>query len=253
MAVAALFASGSTFLEEVEMKSNTVGLTLTGLALWIAAAAPSAAGAPQSDAKRWTEKFNLPACSWASTGRNEYFVLEPGYRQVFEGREGKDAVHLEITVLDQTKKIGNVEARVVEEKESKNGQIVEISRNFYALCTATSDVFYFGEEVDIYKNGKLDNHEGAWIAEQGGARAGLFMPSRPLIGARFYQEIAPSVAMDRVEIVSDSESLKTPAGEFHDCVKTEETSPLTPATRDYKVYARGIGLVQDGVLLLSGH
>ena len=55
--------------------------------------------------------------------------------------------------------------------------------------------------------------------------AGLFMPSRPLIGARFYQEIAPAVAMDRVEIISDTESLKTPAGEFHDCVKTEETTP----------------------------
>jgi hypothetical protein len=234
-------------------KRKSLGLILMGVAFCGVAPDPSAAAAPPQDGKRWTDSFNLPACSWSPTGRNEYFILEPGYRQVLEGREGKDAVHLEITVLDQTKRVGNVETRIVEEKETHNGQVVEISRNFYALCTATNDVFYFGEEVDIYKDGKLDNHEGAWIAEQGGARAGLFMPSRPLIGARFYQEIAPAVAMDRVEIVSDTETLKTPAGELHDCVKTEETSPLTPHTKDYKIYARGIGLVQDGVLLLSGH
>jgi hypothetical protein len=77
------------------------------------------------------------------------------------------------------------------------------------------------------------------------------MPARPLLGARFYQEIAPGVAMDRVEIASDAELVKTPAGEFHDGVKTEETTPLEPGVKAYKVYARGIGIVRDGEFLLT--
>ena len=203
-----------------------------------------------TQSKRWTDKFDLAACTWSSTGRNDFFVLEPGYQQVLESRDAKELTRLEITVLNQTRKVGNIETRIVEEKESRNGRLVEISRNFFAVCGPANDVFYFGEEVDIYKDGKVDSHDGAWVVEQGGAKAGLFMPSRPLLGARYYQEIAPEVAMDRVEIVSDSESLKTPGGEFHDCVKAEETTPLEPGVTEYKIHAKGIGIVQDGDLFL---
>jgi hypothetical protein len=225
---------------------------LTVLSILFATAGPSAAGAPTArDAKRWTERFDLSTCKWASTGRNELFILEPGYQQIFEGHEGKDPIRLEITVLDEMKNVGGVETRVIEERETRRGELIEVSRNFFAICNPTSDIFYFGETVDMYKGGKVINHEGSWTAGTGGAKPGLFMPSRPLLGARFYQEIAPRVAMDRVEIVSDSESLKTPAGELRDCVKTEETTPLEPGVTEYKVYARGIGLVQDGELLLT--
>ena len=214
--------------------------------------APSRAAAP-SESKRWTDAFDTSACRWSSTGRNNFFILEPGDQAVFESREGTDAVRLVITVLSDTKSVGTVDTRIVEERETHNGQLVEVSRNFFALCGPTNDVFYFGEDVDIYKNGKVDNHEGSWMAEKAGARPGLFMPARPLLGARFYQEIAPGVAMDRVEILSDSETVKTPAGEFRESVKTEETTPLEPGVKDYKVYARGIGMIQDGSLLLTKH
>ena len=56
--------------------------------------------------------------------------------------------------------------------------------------------------------------------------------------------------MDRVEIVSISERVKTPAGEYTNCVKVKETTPLQPFVTDYKYYAPGIGIVQDGVLKL---
>ena len=210
-------------------------------------------GAPPAESKRWSDAFDTSACQWSSTGRNDYFILEPGDQAVFEGRDGRDAVKLVITVTKDTRRIGSVETRVVEERETHNGQLVEVSRNFFALCGPTTDVFYFGEDVDIYKNGKLDNHEGSWLAERASAKAGLFMPTRPLLGARFYQEIAPGVAMDRVEVLSDRETLKTPAREFRGAVKTEETTPLEPGVKDYKVYARGVGMIQDGVLLLTQH
>jgi hypothetical protein len=212
----------------------------------------SAAGNPvPKESKRWTEKFNISSCTWSNVGRNDYFVLEPGHRTVLAGHEGKEAIEVTITVLPETKKIGDVETRIIEERETHDGQIVEISRNYYARCQQTNDVFYFGEAVDMYKGGRITGHEGSWTADTTGVRAGLFMPATALIGARFYQEIAPGVAMDRVEIASDSESVKTPAGVFHDCVKTEETTPLEPGVRDYKVFARGVGLIQDGVCLLT--
>jgi len=204
----------------------------------------------KTNSKQFSESFMQDSCSFETTGRNPYFILEPGYQLVLEGIKDKDKIKLVITVLNETKKIGNVETRIVEENESANGKTVEISRNFFAFCKQTGSIFYFGEEVDMYKNGKIINHEGAWIAE-GNNKAGIIMPGLVLIGARFYNEIAPGVAMDRVEIISFSNTLQTPAGTFYNCLKTEETTPLEPKAKEYKLFTPGIGLIKDGDLLLT--
>ena len=155
-----------------------------------------------------------------------------------------------VTVLSETKTVDGVETRVVEERETKGGKLAEISRNYFAISKRTNSVFYFGEEVDIYKDGKIVSNEGAWLAGIKGAKFGLMMPGQVLLKARYYQEIAPGVAMDRVEIVSMSEIVKTPAGAFKNCLKIKESTPLEPIVREYKYYAPGIGLVQDGSLKL---
>src|SRR5690349_10981896 len=97
---------------------------------------------------KFTSSLMQDSCNFTTSGRNTYFILEEGYRLVLEGNEGKNSVKLVITVLAETKKIGNVETRVVEENESVNGITSEISRNYFAFCTQTSSVYYFGEEVD---------------------------------------------------------------------------------------------------------
>jgi hypothetical protein len=85
-----------------------------------------------------------------------------------------------------------------------------------------------------------------------GARFGLVMPGTPLLGARYQQEIAPKVAMDRVEVVSLTETLVTPAGKFVECLKTEETSGIENG-KEFKLYVAGIGLIQDAGLKLTRH
>lgn len=197
--------------------------------------------------RKFTDSLMQETCSFETTGRNQYFILEPGYQLTLEDKAGGRLV---ITVLNDTKKIGNVDTRVVEENETKNGKTVEISRNFFAFCRQTSSVYYFGEEVDIYKDGKIANHEGAWIAG-GKNKAGIFSPGLVLLGARFYTEIAPGVAMDRMEVVSMSETKTTPAGTFSNCLKIEETTDLDAKDKEFKFFAPGIGIIQDGDLLLT--
>ena len=194
----------------------------------------------------WTKEFVVDKSELSSTGRNPYFILEPGYQMVYE--RGKE--RLVITVLDETKLVDGVETRVVEERETKDGKLVEISRNYFAISKGAKNVYYFGEDVDIYKNGKVVSHESAWLAGVKGAKFGLMMPGKVTLKERYYQEMAPGVAMDRVEVVSLSETVKTPAGEFKNCLKLEETTPLEPGVKDYKYFAAGIGMVQDGALKL---
>jgi len=200
----------------------------------------------KDDGDSFTRDFAIEPGELLSTGRNPFFVLEPGYVMVLEG----GGERLTVTVLNETKQVDGVETRVVEERETKDGKLVEVSRNFFAISKRTNGVFYFGEEVDIYKDGKVVNHEGAWLSGVKGAKFGLMMPGQPLLKARFYNEVAPGEAMDRAEIVSLSETLKTPAGEFKNCLKIEETTPLEPGNREHKLYAPGVGLIQDGSLKL---
>jgi hypothetical protein len=194
----------------------------------------------------WQQDFGLANRTLVTTGENPFFILKPGFQLVLESADAR----LEVTVLDETRQIGDVLTRVVEERESEDGELVEISRNFFAIDEKTNDVFYFGEEVDIYKNGKIVRHEGAWRADEEGAKAGMIMPGSPAIGAKYYQEFAPKKAMDRAEVVSLSETLKTPSGTYTNCLKTQEGSALKPAEKEFKTYAPGIGLIQDEDLLL---
>ena len=200
----------------------------------------------------YTHTFMLEECEgFSSTGRNPYFILEPGYQLIFDGTEDGKHMHLTVTVLHETQTIDGIETRVVEERETKNGELAEISRNYFALCNRTNSVFYFGEDVDFYENGVIVSHEGAWHAGVKGARAGIVMPGTVFLGARYFQEFAPEVALDRAEIVSLSEVVQTPAGTFEKCLKTRETTPLEPGTEEFKWYAPGIGLVQDGEVKLK--
>lgn len=208
------------------------------------------------DDSSWLQEFRISERTLVPTGRNDFFILEPGFQIVLEGNTGLFGMtneKLVITVLDETKMVDGVLTRVVEEREWKNDELYEVARNFFAIDSTTGDVFYFGEDVDFYNDGKIVGHKGAWLAGKNNANAGLIMPGSQVVGMKYYQEMAPSIAMDRAEIVSLNEVLETPAGSFSKCLKTKEGTALNLFEKEYKTYASGIGLIQDQNLLLVKH
>jgi hypothetical protein len=217
-------------------------------------ALPSMDALAQDEEPEFTKDFRLQDCRFKSRGVNPYFILKPGYQLVFEGEEDGQTVHLEITVLKQTEtinvpEIGTIKTRVVEERETADGQPVETSRNFFAICNKTNDVYYFGEEVDIFNEDGTVSHEGAWRAgepdENGLAEPGIVMPGTFLLGSRYYQEIADGIALDRAEHTAMGLKVTVPAGTFTDCVQVIETTPLEPGAESEKTYCPEVGLVKD--------
>lgn len=199
----------------------------------------------------FTSSFSFETCGgFSSQGRNPWFILVPGYQLVLAGQEDGEHVVLQITVLPQTIQIAGVTARIVEERETHGGKLVEISRNYFVICNRNNSVIYLGEDVDIFNDNGTVTHEGAWRAGVAGARAGVIMPGSPLIGARYFQELAGNVALDQAEILSVSAILNTPAGRFVNCLKTRETTPLEPGAEEFKFYAPNIGLVGEQTLRL---
>jgi hypothetical protein len=106
-------------------------------------------------AGNYTNAFMLENCSFSTTGSNPYFILQPGYHTVFEGVEDNEPLNMTITVLNQTKVVGDgIVTRVVQEKvtNSQTGELKEITNDWFAICTQTNSVFYFGENVNNYEN-----------------------------------------------------------------------------------------------------
>ena len=199
----------------------------------------------------WQDTFDLDKCTHLTEGQNKYFILKPGY-QIVLADESDQVV---ITVTDKTMMINGIKTRVIEETEFEDGKLKEISRNFFTICKEHKDVFYHGEDVDDYKDGKIVNHNGAWRAGVHGARAGLMMPGKAKVGMKHYQEVAPTVAMDRAEILANDVDLEAPNKKYKKCLKVLETSPLELEAESVKLYAPKIGMVfDDGLVIVdSGH
>lgn len=243
-------------------KMTIVGLLVLLLGLFVV---PSTLVAINRDKLEFTENFPVTECTFANTGGNAYFILEPGRELYYTNQacidEGEcdELVELTITVTAETQEVTfdidgtevNVVTRVVMEEELEDGEPAETSWNYFAVCEGGNDVYYFGEDVDIYVDGDIV-HDGAWLAGEGGALPGVVMPGGAfLLAARYYQEIAPEVALDRAEHVAMGLEIETPAGSFDNCVEILEDSPLEKKSESTKFYCPGVGLVIDDELVLE--
>lgn len=190
------------------------------------------------------QAFRVDPGNLGPASHNPWFPLTAGLKLHLS--DGVQTVV--VSVLEETKLVDGVETRVVEEYETRNGELFEISRNYYAVDQVKGDVYYFGEDVDIYENGKVVSHDGAWLSGREGARFALMMPGKPNVGDQFYFEMAPG-AVERVEIKQLDATLETPARLFTNTVRAKEYDELDGGTSD-KWYAPGLGMVGDDALRL---
>ena len=235
---------GGVIMKEIHFGAKAIALLSVMALVCSLLLGGSAWAASKKNKKEFTTDFRIEDCTFSNTGRNPYFSLNIGdFLRLTDGQ-----VVLEITVLDETRLINFVTAkgvplsvltRVVQELESENGLLIERSRNFFARCLETNDIFYFGEDVFPVEIG------GAWLAGLLGAQPGVIMPGTFLLGARYFQEVAPDVAEDRAEHVAMDLQISTDAGDFEDCVEVLETTPLERKSKSIKRYCPGIGLVFD--------
>lgn len=148
-----------------------------------------------------------------------------------------------------------VEALTVEDREfGADGRLTEATLDYFAQDDA-GNVYYLGEDVNEYKNGRISGHGGAWLLGKDTQTPGLIMPAHPKVGDRFKSEDAPPITWEKDEVVLTSETATVPAGTFHNCVKVKEHS--SDGDTEYKVYAPGIGCVEEieaeGKLPLLSH
>jgi hypothetical protein len=189
---------------------------------------------------------------------NEFFPFEPGAVRLFIGRD--DGARLAVVDLyrEETRSFdvgGNpVECAILQETEFEDGSVVEISQNYFAQAD-DGTVYYFGEVVDIYEDGKVASHDGSWLVggptletdPEDTATAlvpAVFMPEEPEVGDSWKPEDLFPIVDETVTVLDEDVKVKVLAGTFEDTLKVEETSAISEGA-GRKWYAPGVGLVLD--------
>jgi hypothetical protein len=174
---------------------------------------------------------------------NPYWPLARGSLWVYSEDDGEGNVNrVEVTVLDETKEIVGIQATVVHDVVSLDGEILEDTFDWYAQDTF-GNVWYMGEDTKELENGKVTSTEGSWQAGVDGAQAGVIMPAEPQVGMAYRQEWYTGHAEDTAEVVSLDESVTVPAGTYTNLLKTREHTALEPDVVEEKLYAKGVGEV----------
>jgi len=174
---------------------------------------------------------------------NRWYPLEPGTRWTYREVEDGKALHVVVTSTSVTRKVASgVTARIVRDTVSRNGKVLEDTKDLYAQ-SSDGTVWYLGEETAEFENGKLASREGSFEAGVDGAEAGVIMPGRPKVGMSYRQEYYKGKAEDRGKILAFGKTAKVPAGSYNNLLQTADTNPLEPNVLEQKYYAKGVGLV----------
>src|SRR5213082_841864 len=147
---------------------------------------------------------------------NPFFPLPAGQTFVYEGHTKDGFLHNDFIVTRKTKVILGV------------------------TCTEVHDVVYLDGELE---NGRPVTVEGSFTAGVNGDRPGIIMEGHSVPGDFYRQEFALATAEDNALVVSLDATVNVPAGLFHHCLKTQETTPLEPDALENKFYASGVGNV----------
>ncbi len=174
---------------------------------------------------------------------NPYWPMTPGklYRYETTTDEGTETV--EVTFTGETKTILGVACTVIHDVLKVDGEITEDTYDWY-VTDQEGNVWYMGEDTKELENGKVVSTEGAWEAGVDGAKPGILVPAKPILGLPYRQEYYHNQAEDWGKVIKLGETVKTPFGTFTNCLVTEEWTPLEPDVAEKKYYAPNIGEVK---------
>lgn len=224
-------------------KDKSPGTSSTTTSSTKSAAADSGSSS-QRGLPQGSEPVKLDPADFTTRIDNPYWPMAPGDKWVYSetDTEGtKQKVVVEVT--GKTKMIANgIEARVIRDTASENGEPVEVTDDWYAQDRA-GNIWYLGEYVTNYKNGKVVDHAGSFEAGVDGAQPGIAMPATPKPGLSYRQEYYKGEAEDKAAVITvGEEQVQVPFGYFNkDVLMTRDLVPTEPKVQELKFYAPDVG------------
>lgn len=171
---------------------------------------------------------------------NKYFTLTPGTKYIFEGETEDGKERNEVYVTNETKEILGVKTIIVWDRVWLNDELTEETYDWYAQ-DKEGNVWYFGEDSKEMLDGKVVSTGGSWQAGINEAKPGIIMKGNPIVGDSYRQEYYRGEAEDMAGVISLNEKVTVPYGNFSNCLKTRDWTPLEPGADEYKYYCPEVG------------
>lgn len=175
---------------------------------------------------------------------NPYLPFPEGATWRYEGTSDGEEEVIEVAVTGDRKEILGIQATVVRDTVTVAGELVEDTYDWYAQDT-DGNVWYLGEDVKDYDNGKVVSTAGSWQAGVDGALPGIVMPGQPAAGDPYRQEYLAGEAEDMMQILQTGSTLTVGAVTYDDVIRTRDWTPLEPDVVEEKAYARGVGKIAE--------
>jgi len=175
---------------------------------------------------------------------NEWLPFTPGSQWLYTSTSDEGTQTITVTVLEETRLVAGITATVVQDMVlDEKGRTLEETYDWYAQDRA-GNVWYLGEDTTSWVDGQPDK-SGSWEAGVDGAQAGIVMLAVPRVGDGYRQEFYEGEAEDQAEVLSLTEQVTTPLGDFLNVLQTADSTPLEPDVLEHKFYAKGTGLVRE--------
>jgi hypothetical protein len=159
--------------------------------------------------------------------------------------EGKP-FRTEVTLLPQTKPIEwggkMVDTAIIQYVAYLDGRIHEVALDWYGQADDGS-VWYFGEDVFNYEDGKVADTAGTWIASDE-TPAAMIMPAKPQVGNVYRPENAPEVVFEEVRVEKVDQTIPGPSGTISGAMEVSELH--MDGKREGKIFAPRYGEFSSG-------
>ena len=236
-AVIAVVACGGRRAADTTAEPASTGAAApasTSAATTASTAAPTAPPSARVD-------LATPTFSDPTSITNPLFPIAELDQVIQLGEEAGAATRNEVTLLPETKVIewngGQVRTVMSQFVAYEDGEVLEIAVDYFAQADDGS-VWYFGEDVENYVDGVVDNTVGTWIAGRDGP-PGMIMPADPRVGDVYRPENISGLVFEEVTVKAIEQTVDGPTGPVDGAVVTEEV--LMDGVREDKTFAPGYG------------
>jgi hypothetical protein len=165
---------------------------------------------------------------------------------IYGGHVDGKPFRTEVSLLPGTKPIvwqgKTVDTAVIQYVAYLDGRIHEVAIDWYAQADDGS-VWYFGEDVFNYEDGKVADTKGTWVAGDT-TPAAMIMPAQPRVGSVYRPENAPGIAFEEVRVDKVDQQIDGPSGKVSGAIEVNELH--MDGTREGKVFAPGYGEFSTG-------
>lgn len=191
---------------------------------------------------------NPPPFSDPTTIDNKYAPLTK-FRSCELAGEDEDGAKLRVvrTLLDRTKRFEvegeKVDVAVFKDKEFEDGELVERTFDYFGQAD-NGGVYYFGEDVRNFENGKPAGSGGSFLYGKDTNVLGLLMPGNPEVGDDWFFEYVPGTTIEYDRLVKRFDSKTVKGTTYQDVIRVRELA--RPGNEvEFKLYASGIGNIAE--------